>query len=241
LLNWHEWVYDIRMYRGNKVGAIVVAAGDSRRMKGVDKIWAPIAGKPVLFWVLSTFQNNPYIDKVIVVIKKENYEFYKELIKQQFNIDFFQVCPGGERRQDSVLYGLNQLNSHNWVIIHDGARPLLDNKLIEQGLEAAQETGAAIAAVPVVDTVKKATKTMFVKQTLVRKQLWSIQTPQIFQYDILTEAYQHIGNNVTDDSTLVEKIGHKVKIYTGSYDNIKITTPENIILAECLIKQRYGI
>ena len=127
------------------------------------------------------------------------------------------------------------------MIVHDGARPLVDNKLIEMGLEAVQETGAAVAAVPVVDTIKRVTRTKFVKQTLIREQLWSVQTPQVFQYDILTESYQHAGDNVTDDSTLVEKMGHKVKIYTGSYDNIKITTPDDMILAKCLIKQRYGV
>ena len=227
------------MYNDEKVGAVIVAAGDSRRMGGVDKMWALLAGKPVLFWVLPTFQNSTVIDEIVVVIKKDNLDLCQHKIKEQRTMGALKVCSGGQKRQDSVLSGLNQLEKCKWVVIHDGARPLVNKSLIEQGLEAAQETGAAIAAVPVTDTIKEATKERFVKRTLDRHQLWAVQTPQVFRYDIITEAHHRAIHEVTDDSALVEKIGYKVQIYPGSYDNIKITTPDDLVLAECLIKERF--
>jgi 2-C-methyl-D-erythritol 4-phosphate cytidylyltransferase len=124
------------------------------------------------------------------------------------------------------------------VIIHDGARPLLTQDLIDRGLEAAKETGAAIAAVPVIDTIKLAGADQIVIETPPRTNLWAVQTPQIFRFAIIKEAYQQAGGDVTDDAMLVEQIGNKVKLYPGSYDNIKITTPRDLEIAELLIKER---
>jgi 2-C-methyl-D-erythritol 4-phosphate cytidylyltransferase len=120
------------------------------------------------------------------------------------------------------------------VIIHDGARPLVTEGLIEQGLKVAGETGAAIAVVPVTDTIKVAGDDRVVQQTLPRGNLWAVQTPQVFRFDIITEAYHQVKAEVTDDASLVEQLDYKVKLYIGSYDNIKITTPDDLALAEIL-------
>jgi 2-C-methyl-D-erythritol 4-phosphate cytidylyltransferase len=147
------------------------------------------------------------------------------------------VCTGGKRRQDSVAAGLKLLGRCEWVIIHDGARPLLTRELIERGLEAAEETGAAAAAVPVVDTIKLAGEDQIVIGTPPRANLWTVQTPQIFRFAIIKKAYQQAKEDVTDDATLVEQMGGKVKLYMGSYDNLKITSPRDMAIAELLLKE----
>ena len=144
------------------------------------------------------------------------------------------VCVGGRRRQDSVAAGLRQLSSCDWVVIHDGARPLVTVDLINRGLEAAKGTGAAVAAVPATDTIKLAGDDGIVRQTPPRQNLWTVQTPQIFGIKIITEAYSRANGDVTDDASLVEQLGYRVKIYMGAYDNIKITAPDDLALAEAL-------
>jgi 2-C-methyl-D-erythritol 4-phosphate cytidylyltransferase len=123
------------------------------------------------------------------------------------------------------------------VVIHDGARPLVTEELIERGLEAARETGAAAAAVPVKDTIKLVGEEGIVNQTPPRQNLWAVQTPQVFRADIINEAYLRANDDVTDDASLVEQLGYKVKLYPGSYDNIKITTPDDLALAEVLLRK----
>ncbi len=144
------------------------------------------------------------------------------------------VCLGGRRRQDSVAEGLKHLAGCDWVVIHDGARPLVTVELIERGLEAARETGAAVAAVPVTDTIKVSDEGSNVHETLPRQNLWAIQTPQVFSIEIITRAYKNADEDVTDSSSLVERLGYKVKIFTGAYENIKVTTPADLALAEIL-------
>jgi 2-C-methyl-D-erythritol 4-phosphate cytidylyltransferase len=147
-----------------------------------------------------------------------------------------EVCAGGKRRQDSVAAGLAKLDKCDWVVIHDGARPLVTKALIEDGLEAAKETGAAVAAVPVTDTIKTAGDDRIVRQTPPRQNLWAVQTPQVFRVDIISKAYQKAKSEVTDDASLVEKLGYEVKLYMGAYDNIKITTAKDLLVAEALLK-----
>ncbi|MFC2041525.1 2-C-methyl-D-erythritol 4-phosphate cytidylyltransferase, partial [Chloroflexota bacterium] len=132
---------------------------------------------------------------------------------------------------------LSRLNDCSWVVIHDGARPLVTADLIDRGLEAATETGAAVAAVLVTDTIKVVGDDGFVQGTPPRHSLWAIQTPQVFRFDIITEAYRQAKYEVTDDARLVEQLGHRVKLYMGSYDNIKVTTPEDLALAEILVQK----
>ncbi len=227
------------MTNPQKVGAIIVAAGESRRMGGVDKVFALLGGKPVLARVIDTFHECNSINQVIVVASQQNVEPARQLVAEQGWSKVIQVCPGGRRRQDSVAAGLSQLKSCDWVIIHDGARPLVTEELIHRGLAEARETGAAAAAVPVTDTIKVARDDRLVQQTPPRHNLWAVQTPQVFRFDIINEAYQQAKGEVTDDATLAEQSGYKVKLYMGAYDNIKITTPDDLALAEILWR-KYG-
>jgi len=221
-----------------KAGAVIVAAGSSQRMGGADKVFAPLRGKPVLTRVVDTFQKCDSIDRIVVVLSKQNLEKGKQLVTGEGWSKVADVCPGGERRQDSVIAGLDCLGNCEWVVIHDGGRPLVTVELIESGLDAAAETGAAVAAVPVTDTIKVAGDDMIVQGTPPRQSMWSVQTPQVFRYDIITEAYRMLKYEVTDDARAVERAGGSVKIYAGSYDNIKITKPDDLALAEFLLQKK---
>ena len=149
-----------------------------------------------------------------------------------------EVCLGGRRRMEKVEAGLKKLKDCHWLVIHDGARPLVTEALINDGLIAAKETGAAAAAVPVTDTIKLAGDDGFVVETPPRPNLWVVQTPQVFRSNIVTEAYRRAQAEVTDDASLVEGLGYRVKLYLGSYDNIKITMPEDLALAKVLWQKR---
>jgi len=219
-----------------KVGAVIAAAGESRRMGGIDKVFAPLGGKPALARVIDTFQKCRLIDQIVVVVNTKNIERCRKLVAEERWSKVSDVCAGGKLRQDSVAAGLKKLNCQ-WVVIHDGARPLVTKDLIERGLKAARETGAAVAAIPVTDTIKIAGDDGIVNRTLVRQNLWAVQTPQVFRLDIITRAYEQIKGEVTDDASLVEKLGSKVKLYMGSYDNIKITSPHDLALAEVLLRK----
>ena len=217
-----------------KAGAVIVAAGSSQRMGGVDKVFAPLGGQPVLARVIGTFERCHAIDQIVVVLGQHNLKAGQQLVTEQVWSKVTDVCLGGERRQDSVAAGLSRLSDCHWVVIHDGVRPLVTADLIEQGLEAATETGSAIAAVPVTDTIKMAGDDLIVQGTPPRGNLWAVQTPQVFRFDIIAEAYRRAKYEVTDDARLVEQLGYKVKLYLGSYDNIKITAPHDLALAEIL-------
>jgi 2-C-methyl-D-erythritol 4-phosphate cytidylyltransferase len=225
------------MSNKEKVSAIIVAAGDSQRMGGVDKMFAPIAGRPVIARVIDTFQKCKRIDQIIVVMSSKNIEECRRLAAAEGWAKVTDICPGGKQRQDSVVEGLKRLKYAGWVVIHDGARPLVTKDLIEKGLEVAKETGAAVAAVPVTDTIKVAGADAIVRHTLLRQNLRAVQTPQVFRIDVIINTYRHVFGDVTDDASLVEKAGYKVKLYPGSYDNIKITTPADLAMAEALWKK----
>ena len=173
------------------------------------------------------------------LISQQNLEQCQQLVTEQGWYKVANVCQGGRRRQDSVAVGLSRLGHCDWVVIHDGTRPLVTVDLIEQGLEVAKETGAAAAAVPVTDTIKVVGDDIIVHETPPRQNLWAVQTPQIFSLNIITQAYHRANGSVTDDASLVEQLGYKVKLYMGSYDNIKITTPDDMVLGEILL-QRHG-
>ena len=217
-----------------KVGAVIVAAGESRRMGGVDKVFTLLEGKPLLGRVINAFQRCNLIDQIVVVVNKQSLERCLQLVAEAVWSKVTDVCAGGRRRQDSVAAGLSRLSHCHWVVIHDGARPLVTEDLIKGGLEAVRETGAAAAAVPVTDTIKVAGDDRIVRETPPRGNLWAVQTPQVFRFDIINEAYRQVKAEVTDDASLVEQLGYKVKLYLGSYDNIKITTPDDLALAEIL-------
>jgi 2-C-methyl-D-erythritol 4-phosphate cytidylyltransferase len=220
----------------NKVAAIIVAAGEGERMGGIDKMFAIIHGRPVLAHVLDIFQDCKRIDRIIVVMNSKNIEECRRLVATESWDKVRDICLGGKKRQESVLEGLKRTKEVEWVVIHDGARPLVTIDLIERGLEAAKETGAAAAAVPVTDTVKFIKDSDIVRQTLPRENLRAVQTPQVFRADVIKNTYKYTGGDVTDDAALVEKAGYKVKLFEGSYDNIKITRPEDLAIAEVLLK-----
>ena len=221
-----------------KVAVVIAAAGTSQRLAGLDKIFSPVAGNPLLAYVISVFQSCLSIHEIVLVLNEINLEQGRKLVKDYGFSKVTQICPGGARRQDSVRRGLELLQDCAWVVIHDGARPCLTVDLIERGLEEAQETGSAIAAVPVKDTIKVAGNSGLIEETPNRDSLWIAQTPQVFRFDIIMPAYRQANYEVSDDASLVEAAGYKVKIYMGSYDNIKVTTPEDLTLAEAILRKR---
>jgi 2-C-methyl-D-erythritol 4-phosphate cytidylyltransferase len=216
------------------VSAIIVAAGESQRMKGVDKVLAPLAGRPVIAHVLKAFDQCQSIDNIVLVVNAKSQKDCEQLLVGLSKP--IEVCIGGKRRQDSVAAGLKLIKDSDWVVIHDGARPLVTKELIEAGLVAAKETGAAVAAVPVTDTIKVADEDRIVMGTPPRQNLWAVQTPQVFGFDIITKAYRQAQGEATDDASLVERAGYRVKLYPGSYDNIKITRPSDLLIAGALLK-----
>jgi 2-C-methyl-D-erythritol 4-phosphate cytidylyltransferase len=136
-----------------------------------------------------------------------------------------------------VREGLKQIRDCDWVMIHDGDRPFLTLNLIEDGLKMAEQFGAAVAAVPVKDTIKLADSEKLIKETLQRDRLWAAQTPQIFSYDMITRAYESLTTEVTDDATALERLGYKVQLYMGDYKNVKVTTPEDLVLARIIARE----
>jgi 2-C-methyl-D-erythritol 4-phosphate cytidylyltransferase len=224
------------MINNQKVSAIIAAAGESKRMNGIDKVLALLAGRPVISYVLAAFDDCKSVDQIILVVNEKSLDACRKLLAKEKLSKPIDICVGGKRRQDSVAAGLKKLKDCDWVIIHDGARPLVTKEIIEAGLKAAQETGAAAAAVPVTDTIKLAGDDRIVLETPVRQNLWAVQTPQLFRFDIITEAYRRAKGEATDDASLVEQAGYKVKLYMGSYDNIKITNNNDLLIAEALIK-----
>jgi len=222
----------------NGAGAIIVAAGESNRMGGEDKLFARLGGEPMLARVIDAFDGCTAIEQIVVVLREEKLAEARRLIVGHDWSKTIDTCIGGKRRQDSVKAGLERLGKYEWVVIHDGARPLVTTDLIDRGLEAAGETGAAVAAVPVADTIKVAGEDGIVQHTPSRESLWAVQTPQVFRSDIINKVYRRVKEDVTDDASLVERAGYEVKLYWGSYDNIKVTTPDDLALAEVLWRKR---
>ena len=219
----------------DKIGIIIVAAGAGQRM-GDDKMFLTLAGKPLIAWSLDTCHSYEPITQIVLVLNNSNIDRGKKLAAGNNWTKLTGICTGGTRRQDSVKAGLKHLDSCDWIIVHDGARPFLTIDLLREGIESARKTGAAVAAVPVKDTIKLVDDNNIVKTTLERQQLWIAQTPQVFRSDIITTAYANIDDDVTDDAMLVEKMGYDISLYTGSYSNIKITTPEDMVIAEIIAK-----
>ena len=218
------------------VGAAVVAGGESRRMGGVDKLFAPILGKPLILYCLQTLQRSERVHRISVAAAASGVERVRSLAESNGITKLAAVVPGGARRQDSVSNALDALGDVAIVIVHDGARPFLDSRMIADAVDAALETRAATAAVPVKDTIKIAAPDMTVAGTPPRDTLWAAQTPQAFSADLLREAHSRIRQDVTDDAAIVEALGHPVKLIMGAYANIKVTTPEDIPLAEAIAR-----
>jgi 2-C-methyl-D-erythritol 4-phosphate cytidylyltransferase len=224
--------------RASRVGAIVVAAGSSRRMKRVDKTLMPLLGRSLILHSLQVFNDSPLVAKIVLVVSEGNAYRCRQLVARSGFHKVVGICVGGERRQDSVRLGLDLLGETDWIIEHDGARPCVDGAMIETGLIEAQATGAAVAAVPVKDTIKAVGPGHVVTQTLEREGLWLVQTPQVFRTDLLVAAHEEFSEDVTDDASMVERCGHAVKVFMGSHDNVKVTVPEDISIAEAILRGR---
>jgi 2-C-methyl-D-erythritol 4-phosphate cytidylyltransferase len=218
-----------------ELGVIIAAAGDSQRMGNLNKIFATLGNKPLLAWSVDTCQNCHLIDQIVIALRSDDLELGQKLAREREWTKVTDIYPGGPLRQDSVKRGLHKLVSCDWVMIHDGARPFLTLNLIQKGLEAVRETGAAIAAVPVNETIKLANGTETIEKTLQRSELWIAQTPQMFKFEIITKAYEKLTMEVTDDAAAVERLGCKVKLFPGTHHNIKITTPTDLALAEVIV------
>jgi 2-C-methyl-D-erythritol 4-phosphate cytidylyltransferase len=218
-----------------KVGVVIVAAGTSQRMAGINKLFAPLKGKPLLAWSVDICQGYSLVQQIVLVLSDKDLARGRKLRKES-GWSKVTLCPGGARRQDSVREGLRQIKDCDWVMIHDGARPFLTLGLIEDGLKIVEKVGAAVAAVPVKDTIKLAADGRLIGETLQREKLWAAQTPQIFSFGMIMKAYKNLATEVTDDAAAVERLGYKVKLYMGDYKNIKVTTPEDLALARVIAK-----
>jgi 2-C-methyl-D-erythritol 4-phosphate cytidylyltransferase len=220
-----------------RVTAIVAGAGLGQRM-GKDKTFLTLGGRPVIAWPLDTLQKSGLIDSIILVLHRDAMDHGRNLVSHSGWSKVNAVCEGGELRQDSVRSGLGAVAYSDWVLVHDGARPFLTSRLIEDGLAAAVETGAASAAVEVKDTIKQVDESGIVVRTFQRSRLRAIQTPQVFRFDLLKKAYELASGEFTDDAGVVERAGYRVKLYAGDYENIKITTPDDLVLAEIIAGRR---
>lgn len=248
------------------VSALLLAAGSGKRFKSkIPKPLASIRSFPIILYSLRALARHPLIKDIIVVVNRKNILAVRDCVKEYRIKKTLKFVQGGERRQDSVLCGLKAL-SHvsDFVLIHDAARPFIDKRMISAVIQSARKSEAAIVGVPVKATIKRVKRSLkpqassrthhnqgnqeigksgdralLVEQTLNRENLWEIQTPQVFKKDVILEAHRRFGKaNVTDDAMLVEKLGVRVAIVPGSYRNIKITTPEDLLIAEALARFR---
>jgi 2-C-methyl-D-erythritol 4-phosphate cytidylyltransferase len=235
----------------SRAGAIILAAGSSQRMRGVDKLFAPLAGRPVLAHSIAAFVSHPSIGETVIVTSPANEDATRALVAEL--APRARVVLGGARRRDSVRAGLEALPHCEYVVVHDAARPLVTAALIDAALEGAREVGAALCAVPTTDTVKRSEPSGRVSSTVKRSEpsgrvsstvtregLWLAQTPQAFRTDLLLRAHRTVELDVTDDAALIELLGEPVKLVMGSTRNLKITQPEDLALARALLAAAEG-
>ncbi|MBI3976860.1 MAG: 2-C-methyl-D-erythritol 4-phosphate cytidylyltransferase [Chloroflexi bacterium] len=204
---------------------------------GFDKLFAELAGRPVLAWTLDAVAGAGIFDRIVLVVGDASLERARSLVGGLAPANV-AVVPGGARRQDSVCAGLAALPDADWIAVHDGARPLVQPALFPAGLAAARESGAALAAIPVQDTIKVVDMAGFVRATPDRQSLFCAQTPQVFRADLLRRAHAAAAGDVTDDAALVEALGVPVRIFPGAAENLKITTPVDLAIAAALLRSR---
>ncbi|MCP3682553.1 MAG: 2-C-methyl-D-erythritol 4-phosphate cytidylyltransferase [bacterium] len=217
------------------VTAVIVAAGEGKRMgAGKSKMFLNLGKETTMFHTFKAFQDNELVNEIIVVISEQYKELFEEEAKKHDKVK--KIILGGETRQQSSYNGVFSADS-DIILVHDGARPFVSQECITNSINDAIEFGASVVAVPAKDTIKKVTDN-FVDETLDRSSLWLMQTPQTFKSEIIKEAHEKAKEENfigTDEASLVERIGKKVRITKGSYDNIKITTPDDLIVAEKIL------
>lgn len=227
-----------------KVSAIIPAAGQGKRMgREKNKQFLLLGQKPVLAHTLTVFQESPLIEEIVVVAAPGEVDYCRLEVVEKYNFSkVTKIITGGKERQNSVYNGLLALSHQpHLVVIHDGARPFLSREILEQSIEVSLKTGGAVVAVPVKDTIKVVNQEKMVESTPDRSILWAVQTPQTFNYSLLLQAYEEAAKEGflgTDDASLVERMGAKVTVVPGSYENFKITTPEDLLLGEAILARR---
>ncbi|CEH28387.1 hypothetical protein AM501_26355 [Aneurinibacillus migulanus] len=221
------------------IGVVIAAAGQGKRMGGpVKKQFIELAEKPVLLHTLDLFAGLEYVREIVVVTAEEDVERTRELLILYPHV---RVIPGGAERQDSVYLGLTALRLSDYVLIHDGARPFLSRLTLQRLIDAVCSKRAAILAVPVKDTIKRTDETGIVMDTPPRKSLWAVQTPQAFALSDIISAHEQArkdGFLGTDDASLMERLGQAVHIVDGEYTNIKLTTPDDLVFGEAILRWR---
>jgi 2-C-methyl-D-erythritol 4-phosphate cytidylyltransferase len=228
----------------SKVTALIPAAGMGRRMgKAVAKQFLPLGDKPMLAHTLLVFQRAPEIDEIIPILSQEDMESCLRDVIEQYHVTKVKtLVVGGKERQDSVKNGLQKLEKDALIVlVHDGVRPFVTHEMIKESIEHAKKGECVAVGVPIKDTIKEVDDKNIVRRTLERNRLWAIQTPQTFPVKILRRAYEESRQHNrygTDDATLVEQAGGNVHVIMGSYENIKITTPEDLMLAEEILRRR---
>ncbi|WP_243388369.1 2-C-methyl-D-erythritol 4-phosphate cytidylyltransferase [Bacillus kexueae] len=223
-----------------KYQVVIPAAGQGKRMKaGKNKQFILLDSQPLIIHTLKVFESDPNCDGVILVVNQKEVDEFRTLLSTYQIKKVRKLVQGGAERQYSVYNGLRQVDGDGIVLIHDGARPFVKISSIQKLVDKAAKSGAAVLAVPVKDTVKKVND-LEVVNTVDRSSLWAVQTPQAFRLSVVLKAHeQAIQNHFlgTDDASLVEEMGHKVSIVEGNYLNLKVTTPEDILFAEAILKQ----
>ena len=227
-----------------KCTAIVLAAGQGKRMgTKVQKQYLEIEGKPVLYYSLHAFEKSAIIDEIVLVVGENQVEYCYSEIVLKYGFDKVKtVVEGGAERYHSVWNGLQEVDDDSYVFIHDGARPFVDEEILERAYKDVQNCKACVVGMPAKDTIKLADREGYVEETPERSLVWMIQTPQVFETSLVKKAYallmEQDNPQVTDDAMVVEQmLGHKVKLTLGSYENIKITTPEDLDIVEIFAKK----
>lgn len=241
----------MKMDKSYRTAAVVLAAGSGKRMNvGVKKQYMEIAGRPVLYYSLKAFEES-FIDEIVLVVSQDEIEQVQESYVNRYGFQkISRIVAGGKERYHSVACGLQAVRQDcDFVFIHDSARPMLTQEILQRAYRAVQEEEACVVGVPSKDTVKIADEQGYVSVTPNRSLVWNVQTPQVFSYPLVYSAYEELlqkeqellaaGVQITDDAMVVEYLArHKVKLVEGSYENIKITTPEDVQIAERYLQSR---
>ena len=215
-----------------KTSVIITAGGSGKRM-GQPKQFLPLLGKPMIEWTIDAFKKVKAVDEIIIVVPKEDASRISHYVSR--------IAFSGKERTDSVRNGLKLVSfDADIILIHDGVRPLVTPDIIEAAIDGAKKFGAVVIGVPVKDTLKEVMRDAGceIRKTLDREIVWQAQTPQAFRRETIIKAYEKAKGTATDDSKLVEDLGIQVKMIMGSYDNIKVTTPEDLVVAEAILRSR---
>ncbi len=233
----------------SRCGAVVLAAGAGTRMNSnTKKQFLELRGKPIIYYSLKAFQES-FVDEIVLVVSEEDIDYCKKEIVEKYAFSKVKhIVAGGKERYHSVAAGIQNMGISDYIFIHDGARPMLTSDILVRAYECVKEYDACVVGMPVKDTIKIADKNEYISQTPDRNLVWSIQTPQVFSYELIKKAYEELlineaglqeaGINITDDAMVVETFVQKpVKLVKGSYENIKITTPEDLKIADSFLRK----